>query len=72
MLTLACYNPAVKMEDWNDYKAPKPSLLDGDYCMDTTENDDEQFIPYSLRLLLEQKKKEEQLKSIRELHGNKE
>ena len=50
------------MNDWNDYKLPKPSLMDGDYCTSTTESDGEEFIPNSLRLLLEQMKNEKQLK----------
>ena len=48
--------------DWNDYELPKPSLMDVDYCTATTESDGEEFIPNSLRLLLEQMKNEKQLK----------
>lgn len=44
------------MEDWGEYEPPQPSLLDGDYCEETTEEYDEGYIPYSLRMLLKQKK----------------
>ena len=46
------------MDDSDDYRPPKHSLLDGEYCSETTEDYDEEYIPYSLRLLLEQKKNE--------------
>lgn len=33
-----------------------PSLLDGDYCEETTEEYDDGYIPQSLGMLLKQKK----------------
>ena len=43
--------------------------MDGDFCTGTTEDEDEEFIPESLCLLLEQMKREKQLKK-RILHEN--
>lgn len=50
------------MDYSDDYLPPQPSLLDGDYCSETTEEWEEESVPYSLRLLLEQKKNNEMKK----------
>lgn len=50
------FYPRSIMEDWGEYEPPQPSLLDGDYCEETTEEYDEGYIPYSLRLLQERRK----------------
>ena len=55
------------MDGCNFEKESKQSLLDDDFCISTTEKDDEEFIPYSLHLLLEQRKRERTLK-ISKLH----
>lgn len=47
------------MDYSDDYLPPQPSLLDGDYCEETTEEWEEESVPYSLRLLMEQKKNNE-------------
>ena len=45
------------MDDWEDMECPTSSLLDGDYCEETTGDcGEEEHVPYSLRLLMEQKK----------------
>lgn len=41
------------MEGMEDNLPETFSLLDGDYCEDTTEDYSEEYIPYSLRLLME-------------------
>lgn len=53
------------MDDSDDYRQPKHSLLDGEYCSETTEDYDEENIPYSLRMLLEQKKNEMKKRYLR-------
>ncbi|MBQ4588968.1 MAG: hypothetical protein IJO56_07555 [Oscillospiraceae bacterium] len=53
------------MNDSYDHRQPKHSLLDGEYCSDTTEDYEEEYIPYSLQLLLEQKKNEMKKRYLR-------
>lgn len=53
------------MDYSDDYLPPQPSLLDGDYCSETTEEWEEESVPYSLRLLLEQKKNEMKKRYLR-------
>lgn len=53
------------MDDSDDYRQLKYSLLDGEYCSETTEDYDEEYIPYSLRMLLEQKKNEMKKRYLR-------
>lgn len=44
------------MDEEEDEGMPKSSLLDGDYCSETTEDYNDEYIPYSLWLLMQQKR----------------
>ena len=44
--------------------------MDGDYCSETTEDYNDEYIPYSLWLLMQQKKKQKMMKR-NELTDNK-
>lgn len=59
------------MNDWGEQDTPLPSLLDGDYCEETTEEYDEGYIPYSLRLLQERRRVNDEKILRNELTGNK-
>ena len=51
------------MNDWDFNETTEPSLLDDDFCIATTEEDSDEYIPYSLRMLLEQKRREQDFKN---------
>lgn len=44
------------MEDMEDEQPGLSSLMDGDYCGETTEEWEDEHIPYSIMLLMKQKK----------------
>ena len=52
-----------KMDDLDFNETTEPSLLDDDFCIATTEEDSDEYIPYSLRMLLEQKRREQDFKN---------
>jgi len=56
--------------DEEDKGMPKSCLMDGDYCSETIEDYNDEYIPYSLWLLMQQKKKQKMMKR-NELTDNK-